>query len=171
MDEVITCTLLGYASTTVFDVQADPSGRQIWTGVRVRTVDGKARFFPSMLVEAEASLILDAAMQRGEQVELWLSGKVERAYPYDIRTATEAWYTDACSSHLRGQAIKTLVIGILTLPLFGLGLLVLWMSMGYFWASGRFAPCHSRETFELGYEVGGLGQKPTSVSNEQLQAA
>lgn len=37
MDEVIRCTLLGVASSTLFDIRANPSGREVWTGVRVRT--------------------------------------------------------------------------------------------------------------------------------------
>lgn len=137
----------------------------------MRTPDGKARFFPSMLVEAEATLILDAAIQRGEQVELWLTGKAERACPYGIRTATEAWYTDASSRHLRTRATQALIIGILTLPLLGIGVPVLTMAAGFFIASRTSAPRHSREVFDLGYETGVLGQGLVGVSDDRLQAA
>lgn len=171
MNEVIRCTLLGVASSTLFDIQANPSGREVWTGVRVRLANGKTRFFTGMTVEAEAAIILRAAMEHGESVELWLSGKPQRAHPYGIRTATEEWYSDAFSRDIHAEALKWVFRGILTLPIFGLGLFFLWEAVVKFVSSTTFAPHHSREVFELGYEAGVLGRKVSVDPVEQRQAA
>lgn len=153
MNEIIKGTLIGIGSTVLGDVRTNPSGREIWVGVRIRTEDGKSRFLKGMLVEAEAALVINEAMDRGEPVELWLSGKPERAYPYAVRTAREAWYYDGYSDYLRGQGLKTLGIGILMLPLLGIGILMMISSIGYFIASNQFAAQRSRSTFERGCEA------------------
>jgi hypothetical protein len=152
MDEIITCTVTGIASTALGDVVSNPSGREIWTGVKIRTADGKSRFFPSMLVEAEASLIINEAMDRGEPVELWLSGKDIRAYPYGVRTARETWYGDVFGPYLRNQGLKWLALGILLLPLLGLGVLFILSAIGYFFNAATFGARRSRETFEYGLD-------------------
>lgn len=150
MDEIITGTFIGIASTALGDVATNPTGREIWTAVKVRTADGKTRFFPSMLVEAEASLVINEAMDRGEPVEIWLSGKDVRAYPYGVRTSRETWYGAPFSPYLRNQGIKWLIMGIFLLPVLGLGVLFILTSIGYFFNAGTFAARRSRETFERG---------------------
>lgn len=150
MDEIITGTVTGIASTALGDVATNPTGREIWTGVKIRTADGKSRFFPSMLVESEASLIINEAMDRGEPVELWLSGKDIRAYPYGVRTAREAWYGDVFGPYLRNQGFKWLALGILLLPVIGIGVLFILSAIGYFFNAGSFAARRSHETFERG---------------------
>ena len=170
MDEIITCTLLGVASGTLFDLQSNPSGREVWTGVRVRTTDGRTRFFPRMTVEAEASVILDAAIRRGEMVELWLAGNNKTAYPYGIRTSGDAWYTEGWGGELRGDALKFLLIGILTLPLLGIGVLVLLMALGYLINSYSFDARYSREEFDRGHDALILSRMVQS-SDSQVQRA
>lgn len=154
MNEVIKCHFLGVGSVALGDVLTNPSGREIWTGVRLRTDAGKTRFLKSALIEAEAALIINEAMDRCEQLEVWFSGKEERAYVYGIRSATEQWYYDGYSDYLRLQGIKFLVIGVLTLPFLGLGLFGIIQAFGFFFASTTFAAYYSRKTFELGYEEG-----------------
>lgn len=124
-----------------------------------------------MTVEAEASIILATAMERDETVELWLSGKAQRAHPYGIRTATEDWYSDAFSAYTRADAWRWVLRSILTLPAFGLGVLFFFEAAIKFHASTKFAPRHSREVFQLGYEAGVLGRKADVISVEQRQAA
>ncbi|AWV17645.1 hypothetical protein A3862_20845 [Methylobacterium sp. XJLW] len=166
MDEIITGTVTGIASTALGDVATNPTGREIWTGVKIRTADGKSRFFPSMLVEAEASLIINEAMDRGEPVELWLSGKDIRAYPYGVRTARETWYGDIFGPYLRNQGFKWLALGILLLPLLGLGVLFILSAVGYFFSAATFGARRSRQTFETG-----LGDASVLGDNGRLRAA
>ncbi|WP_438345326.1 hypothetical protein [Methylorubrum populi] len=97
-----------------------------------------------MLVEAEAALVINEAMDRGAELEVWFSGKDERAYPYGIKSATEEWCYDGYSDYLRRQGIKVLLLGVLMLPLLGLGIFVMIMSFGYFAASTTFAAYYSR---------------------------
>lgn len=171
MDEIITCTILGIASIALGDTKSNPSGRETWTGVRVRTPDGKARFFKSMLVEAEASIILHSAMDRGEQVEMWLTGKTERPYPYAIRTTSDAWYNDSLGREFRFDALKIFLIGVLLLPVIGIGVLGLIASIGILWSSFTFSARHSRETFDLGYEAGVLRRSQIEPLDGGRQAA
>ncbi len=76
------------ASTAIGDVVTNPNRpgdmdrRQGPYGA-----DGKSRFYPSMLVEAEASLIINEAMDRGEPVRALAERQNVRAYPYGVRTA------------------------------------------------------------------------------------
>ncbi len=147
MDEVIRCRLMGVASVDLGDAGPGSTGRQAWIGVRVRMEDGTVRFFQRMAVEAEASLILQAAMEDGETVELWLTGKNACVHPYGIRTATEAWYGDALSRDLREAAIKYLVIGVILLPALGVGVLGLIASVSYLSASHTFAPRRTHDEF------------------------
>jgi hypothetical protein len=169
MDEIIKGTLLGIGSTTLGDVRSNPSGREIWIGVRIRTEGGKSRFLKGMLVESEAALIITEAMDRGEPVELWLTGKDERAYPYGVRTAREAWYHDGYSGYLRGQGLKFLILGILTIPLLGAGVLIMIGSIGWFIASAQFAARRSRAAFERGYEA--AVSSSASDAGSRLRAA
>ncbi|MCJ2006256.1 hypothetical protein [Methylobacterium sp. J-092] len=171
MNEVVTGTLLGIASYNLFDIQVNPSGREVWSGVRMRTANGRTRFFTGMTVEAEAAIILRAAMEHGDTVELWLSGKEQRVHPYGIRSDAEEWYSDAFSRDVNGEAVKWLVIGLLTLPLIGLGVFFLWASISKFIDAARFAPTHSRGVFDLGYEAGVLGRKVDVGTVEQMKAA
>lgn len=170
MNEVIKCTFLGYGSVVLGDIRSNPSGREIWTGVRIRTDEGKTRFLKGMLVEAEAALIINEAMDRGSQLEVWLSGKDERAYPYAIRSATEDWYYDGYSDYLRNQGLKFLVLGILTIPLLGAGIFLIIGSFGYFGASTAFAAYYTRETFERGYEEGVLKPRAEMAAWRRMRA-
>ena len=171
MDEVITCTVLGIGSVAHGDVDTNPSGRQIWIGVRVRTSAGKSHFFPGMLVEAEAAVIVRDAMENGEPVQLWLTGKEQRAYPYGVRTAADEWYYDGYAGYLSGQGFKFLVLSILTLPLLGIGLLILPTAISYFMSASTFTARRSQATFDRG-SAGGAPEKDTGgTSGERLQAA
>ncbi|SFG57849.1 hypothetical protein [Methylobacterium gossipiicola] len=171
MNEVIKCHFLGIGSVAPGDVRTNPSGREIWTGVRLRTDAGKTRFLKGALIEAEASLIINEAMDRGEQLEVWFSGKEERAYAYAIRSATEAWYYDGYADYLRLQGIKFLVIGVLTLPLLGLGIFFILQAFGFFGASTTFAASYPRSTFERGYEEGVLKPRAERALLWQMQRA
>lgn len=122
-----------------------------------------------MLVEAEASLIINEAMDRGEPVELWLSGKDVRAYPYGVRTSREAWYGAPISPYLRNQGIKWLVMGIFLLPVLGIGALFILTSIGYFFNAGTFAARQSRETFERGLQ--GSNAPSFAPDGDRLRAA
>lgn len=150
MDEIIRCRIMGVASVDLGGAGPDADGRQIWIGVRVRPQAGPVRFLERMVLEAEASLILQDAMETGDPVELWLTGKEGRVHPYGIRTATEAWYSDALGRDLRKAALKYLAIGVLLLPALGIGVLGLIASAGYLSASSTFAPRRSREEFMSG---------------------
>ena len=171
MNEVIKCHFLGIGSVVLGDVRTNPSGREIWTGVRLRTDDGKTRFLKGALIEAEAALIINEAMDRGEQLEVWISGKEERAYVYGIKSATEEWYYDGYSDYLRLQGIKFFVIGVLTLPLLGLGIFGIIQAVGFFFASTTFAAYYSRQTFERGYEEGVLKPRAERALLRQMQPA
>lgn len=171
MNEVIKCTFLGIGSVALGDLQTNPSGREVWTGVRIRTDAGKTRFLKGMLVEAEAALIINEAMDRGAELEIWFSGKEERAYPYGIKSATEEWYYDGYSDYLRGQGLKFLVIGVLTLPLLGLGIFGIIQAFVFFGASTTFAASYSRQTFERGYEEGVLKPRAERIAYGQMRAA
>lgn len=171
MDEIVTCELLGVASTTVFDLQSNPSGREVWTGVRVRTGDGKARFFPGMVIEAEASIILQAALDSGERIELWLTGKAQRAHPYAIRTAIEEWYHDGYAGYLTGQGLKFLLIGIVTLPLLGMGIFGIIAAIQYFLGASTFSARHSRQVFALGLPADLVRRTAGTPNGESRRAA
>ena len=171
MDEIIKCTVLGVAAVALGDVASNPSGREIWTGVRIQTSNGKKRFIKSALIEAEASIIINEAIASGRELELWFSGKEARYYVYGIKSNIDDWYHDEYTSYLSGQGVKWLIIGVLTIPILGIGVLLIIQSLGYFVASSTFAPRYSREIFKRGYDEGVRGRTPEQTQAEATPAS
>lgn len=147
MSEIIKCHVLGVASETLNGIQSDSPGGAVWSGVRVRLTGGKTRFFPNVIVDAETTLIIQAATDRGEPFELWLSGKPKVACVYGVKHNGDSHYSDQQFRTLRKRAIQFLAIGILTLPILGLGVLGLIASIQAFFVASQFRPEYSREYF------------------------
>ncbi|QRE76815.1 hypothetical protein [Methylobacterium aquaticum] len=155
MTDVIKCHVLGIASQTLDSIQSDSPGGAVWSGVRVRLSDGRTRFFPNMSVDAEASLIIQSAMDCGEAVELWLSGHPKMVCVYGVKHKLDVHYTDVDYCSARKKAIKFLIGGVLMLPFFGFGVPVLILSIIYFYVASQLKPDVSRDYF-LSHGDGGM---------------
>ncbi|MGE7418671.1 hypothetical protein [Methylobacterium tarhaniae] len=147
MPEIIKCHVLGVVSQTLNDFQSNDPGGAVWSGVRVRLPSGQIRFFPNMAVDAEASLIIQAAMDCGGPVELWLNGIDKLTCVYGVKHGSDMHYTEHHYHDMKKQAFKYLAISIIMLPVFGLGFLILFVSWQIFDMASKCKPAYSKEYF------------------------